>query len=225
MAIADARHQLTLEPLDDAEYARFAEQQVSELTRQYANAGECPAAECLDRARAACSDLLADRLRGSGHAFLKAVLHTASAPPPPDPASAREAAGREPASAPKSASACEAGGRQTASGREIGWLWIGPPPALVADYGEVNLERVRWLYQITVAEASRGQGYGRALLDLLHARLAASGIQSVYLRVCNWNTTARRLYTGAGYKVVRQFQADAHLRVSLSRPGTYDVPS
>jgi ribosomal protein S18 acetylase RimI-like enzyme len=65
-------------------------------------------------------------------------------------------------------------------------------------YGVRDLARVRWLKQITVQEALRGRSYGRALLAALHERLAAEGIEALYLRVYDWNTAARRLYARCG---------------------------
>jgi ribosomal protein S18 acetylase RimI-like enzyme len=74
---------------------------------------------------------------------------------------------------------------------------------------------VRWLAQITVDEALRGRGYGRALLDALHTFLVERGVRELYLRVYDWNTAARRLYARCGHEVVRQFATDAHLRKRL----------
>ena len=61
----------------------------------------------------------------------------------------------------------------------------------------------------------RGLGYGRALLDALHHRLASQGVTELYLRVYDWNAAARRLYAASGYEIVAQFQTDAHMRRRL----------
>ena len=58
---------------DDAEYADFAERQVVELASQSVNAGEWTEEEAPGRAREALTSLLADRLRGEGHVFLKGI--------------------------------------------------------------------------------------------------------------------------------------------------------
>jgi GNAT superfamily N-acetyltransferase len=169
--------QITLLPLTDAEYAEFTERQVAESARQRVQAGEWTPAQSLTRAREECSDLLADRLRGHGHLFLKGL---------------------------------------NAAGAMVGWLWVGPAPAFLERYGVREPARVRWLGQITVAEDQRGRGYGRALLEELHAQLAAEGVEAIYLRIYDWNAAARRLYARSGYEVVRQFSTDAHLRKQLS---------
>jgi len=103
-----------------------------------------------------------------------------------------------------------------AAGARVGWLWIAPGTLPFLDrYGVANLSRVRWLGQITVEESLRGRGYGRALLDALHRRLASEGVFELYLRVYDWNDAARRLYAGSGYEVVAQFPTDAHMRRRL----------
>jgi ribosomal protein S18 acetylase RimI-like enzyme len=80
--------------------------------------------------------------------------------------------------------------------------------------------RVSWLAQITVDEPCRGRGYGRAMLEALHDKLAEEGVAELFLRVYDWNEPARRLYTRCGYEVVAQFPADAHMRKRLT-----DVPA
>ncbi|MBV9579277.1 MAG: GNAT family N-acetyltransferase [Chloroflexi bacterium] len=101
------------------------------------------------------------------------------------------------------------------TGARVGWLWVAPPPASIEAYAEHDLSAVRWLAQITVAESLRGRGYGLALLEALHRRLAGEGVVAIYLRVYDWNEVARRLYARCGYEVVRQFATDAHMRRRL----------
>jgi ribosomal protein S18 acetylase RimI-like enzyme len=62
---------VTLLALTDADYAEFAEAQVAETARRRVEAGEWAPADAPDRARLEQADLLADRLRGQGHTFLK----------------------------------------------------------------------------------------------------------------------------------------------------------
>lgn len=109
-----------------------------------------------------------------------------------------------------------AGGQQffkavDAAGRKVAWVWVSPAPAKWVD----DAATARWLSQITVEPSERGRGVGRAVLDALHARLAAEGVTSLWLRVYDWNEPARRLYTRCGYERVRQFPTDAHLRRRL----------
>ena len=169
---------LSLLPLTDAEYRDFAERQVAESARQWVEAGEWALTDAHQRARVEQADLLADRLRGHGHTFLKGV--------------------------------------RTTDGVPVGWVWVGPGPAVLERYGVRDLARARWLSQITVRDELRGRGYGQALLTALHEQLAAEGVEALYLRVYDWNTAARRLYARCGYEVVRQFATDAHLRKHLT---------
>jgi len=174
---------ITLVPLNDAEYAEFAELQIVENARQHINAGEWTAEEAVSRAREGLEGLLADTLRGAGDVFLKGV---------------------------------------DVDGRRVGWVWVAPAPTaiavarsgLTAFLGE-DREHKRWLSQITIEEARRERGYGRALSVALHRWLDAQGVEELWLRVYNWNDAARRLYTWAGYEVMRQFPTDAHLRRRL----------
>jgi ribosomal protein S18 acetylase RimI-like enzyme len=75
------------------------------------------------------------------------------------------------------------------AGRSVGWLWVKP----LAD-GAAFLE------QITVAEAVRRHGHGRAMLAALERALAGDGIAELRLNVKRANTAARALYRGAGYE-------------------------
>ena len=81
------------------------------------------------------------------------------------------------------------------TGRRVGWVWLGPPPK------ELNLQNSQWLYQITVEEFLRGQGYGRALLQAAESLVAADGEDALYLNVFAWNRGAKALYDSAGYEV------------------------
>jgi ribosomal protein S18 acetylase RimI-like enzyme len=99
----------------------------------------------------------------------------------------------------------------TADGTPVGRLWVGPAPGFLGP----GHERTRWLGQITVEEALRGRGYGRAMLEALHAQLRHDGVAELWLRVYDWNTVAQRLYRSLGYELARQFETDAHLRKVL----------
>jgi ribosomal protein S18 acetylase RimI-like enzyme len=101
----------------------------------------------------------------------------------------------------------------TADGARVGWLWVSPVPSFL-DLGPGH-ERTRWLSQITVVEAKRGQGYGRLLLAALHAQLRQERIAEIWLRVYDWNTVAQRLYRSLGYELARKFETDAHMRKLL----------
>jgi GNAT superfamily N-acetyltransferase len=100
-------------------------------------------------------------------------------------------------------------------GTRVGWLWVAPAPAMLKAYDEHDLSALRWLSQITVPETMRRQGYGLALLQVLHDRLAAESVVAIYPRVYDWNEAALRLYTRCGYELVREFATDAHMRKRL----------
>lgn len=181
---------VALHPLDDAEYAAFAEQQVREYARQQVLAGEWPESEALERARTSEHELVTDALRDHGHTFFKGVAA--------DPAA----------------------DLVDGTTKTVGWLWVGPIPSVVTGIagiaGIAEPTRARWLYQITVAESERGRGFGTHLLAALEAHLYAHGATDLYLRVFNWNTVARRLYDRAGYEPVLTNDVDTRMRKRLA---------
>jgi ribosomal protein S18 acetylase RimI-like enzyme len=97
-----------------------------------------------------------------------------------------------------------------ADGVTVGWLWVRPTD---------GRPRSAFLYQITVAEALRRKGYGRAMLAALERRLAGDGIDELRLHVNLGNLPAQRLYAAAGYE-----QADEDGRVRLLRKTLRAVP-
>ncbi len=94
----------------------------------------------------------------------------------------------------------------------IGWVWVSPAPAFLGP----NHAHTRWLSQLTVEETVRGRGWGRALLTATERYLAKIGVEQLWLRVFDWNTTARALYDSQGYELVQRFPNDSHLRKRLS---------
>ncbi len=98
-----------------------------------------------------------------------------------------------------------------ARGAVVGWLWVSPAP----EFLETPRENKRWLSQITVEPQQRGRGWGKKMLETLHAMLAAERVEEVWLRVYDWNEPARRLYQSMGYEVARKFSNDAHMRRRL----------
>lgn len=91
----------------------------------------------------------------------------------------------------------------------VGWLWTQPPqPAMPAGSA--------FLYQITVRQALRGRGYGRAMLAALEAQLRLDGVDVLELNVNDGNTVARRLYESSGYTLVEQLTGKRRLRKHLT---------
>lgn len=94
-------------------------------------------------------------------------------------------------------------------GEPVGALWVGPPPARLG-------AGFLFLYQITVDEAQRGRGHGRALLAALERRAAKQGWPEIRLNVLLWNEVALRLYESAGWTRVATFERSAHYAKRLA---------
>jgi ribosomal protein S18 acetylase RimI-like enzyme len=60
--------------------------------------------------------------------------------------------------------------------------------------------RKAWLYDIEIAEESRGRGYGREAMRLFEEEAADRGITTVGLHVFGGNEPARSLYRSLGYR-------------------------
>jgi GNAT superfamily N-acetyltransferase len=98
------------------------------------------------------------------------------------------------------------------SGRQVGWIWIGPPPVRL-----LNLPDRQWLYQITVDSSVRGKGFGRAMLSSTEKLLSREGVKELYLNVFRWNSVARTLYDSAGYEVVHDSETETGMRKTLDK--------
>lgn len=61
-----------------------------------------------------------------------------------------------------------------------------------------------WVYDVQVRPERRGQGWGRALMEALHAAAAGLGAESVALNVFGHNAPAIALYDSLGYVVTSQ---------------------
>ena len=67
-----------------------------------------------------------------------------------------------------------------------------------------------WLYDITIDEAERGRGYGRAAMTALEDEIRALGHDTVGLNVWGGNEVARGLYRSLGYA-----EESVHMRKRL----------
>lgn len=94
----------------------------------------------------------------------------------------------------------------------VGWVWLSPAPSFLG----AGHERTCWLTQLTVEEAERGRGWGRAILDALDRHACHRGHTEIWLRVFDWNVVAQRLYRSHGYDFARKFAVDAHFRKRLT---------
>ena len=72
-------------------------------------------------------------------------------------------------------------------GRVVGTVFVG-----VRDGGA-------WLYDITIAAAERGKGYGRAAMTALEDEVRALGYDTIGLNVWGGNDVARGLYRSLGW--------------------------
>jgi GNAT superfamily N-acetyltransferase len=79
-----------------------------------------------------------------------------------------------------------------ADGKAVGELWL-------ADREDV-LQRCLFVYQVHIAEAHRGRGYGKAAMLLAEEEARRRGIDRIALNVFGRNTVARRLYQSLGYE-------------------------
>lgn len=87
----------------------------------------------------------------------------------------------------------------TARGARVGLLWFGPS----TDAGH------SWVYDITVEEPVRGQGYGRAIMRACETEARARGYARLGLNVFGDNEVARGLYESLGYReIARQMTKD-----------------
>ena len=83
-------------------------------------------------------------------------------------------------------------------GRKVGTVFVG-----LRDAGA-------WLYDITIDEAERGRGVGRAALTALENELRALGHTTVGLNVWGANEVARDLYRSLGW-----IEESVHMRRQL----------
>ncbi len=83
--------------------------------------------------------------------------------------------------------------RLEADGQPVGWLWL----ALRDPRGEAG---VGFIYDISVDEAFRGRGYGRAAMLLAEDEGRRHGLHALALNVFGHNAVARTLYSRLGYQ-------------------------
>jgi ribosomal protein S18 acetylase RimI-like enzyme len=79
------------------------------------------------------------------------------------------------------------------SGETVGMLWLG-----VIDRARPN---EWWVFDIEIDEGHRGQGHGRAAMQLAEGVAREHGATKLGLNVFGHNTVAQRLYASLGYDV------------------------
>jgi ribosomal protein S18 acetylase RimI-like enzyme len=75
-------------------------------------------------------------------------------------------------------------------GRRVGLLWFGP---------STDDASMAWIYDITVDETHRGEGWGRAIMRAFEGEARSRGYTRAGLNVYADNHVARRLYESLGY--------------------------
>jgi ribosomal protein S18 acetylase RimI-like enzyme len=86
------------------------------------------------------------------------------------------------------------------AGERVGLLWFGP---------STDDASMAWVYDITVDEDRRGQGWGRAIMRSFEDEARARGFARAGLNVYADNHVARRLYESLGYaETARQLHKD-----------------
>jgi ribosomal protein S18 acetylase RimI-like enzyme len=82
-------------------------------------------------------------------------------------------------------------GRVHVAGHEVGFLWIGPR----------DTDPTRWwVWDISINEERRGQGHGRATMELAERLAQEHGATTLGLNVFGHNHVARTLYQSLGYE-------------------------
>jgi GNAT superfamily N-acetyltransferase len=76
----------------------------------------------------------------------------------------------------------------------VGHLWVGER--------EVPGGRVLWIYDVFVAEAFRGRGFGREAMLLAEGEARRRGLSLIALNVFGGNDVARRLHRSLDYDEV-----------------------
>lgn len=82
-------------------------------------------------------------------------------------------------------------------GDAVGSIWIGLPGSDADHPGA-------WVYDLHVAAAHQGHGYGRAIMEAGEAAMVARGVDEIGLNVFGRNAAAVRLYQSLGYQVTSQ---------------------
>jgi len=91
------------------------------------------------------------------------------------------------------------------------WIWVVEDDGRVAGTVFVGIcDGGAWLYDITIAEAERGKGYGRAAMTALEDEVRALGHGTIGLNVWGGNDVARGLYRSLGWA-----EESVHMRRTL----------
>jgi ribosomal protein S18 acetylase RimI-like enzyme len=78
------------------------------------------------------------------------------------------------------------------TGTDVGSMWLGE---------DSERPDTMFVWVVSIREAFRGRGLGRAAMIAAERLASASGVGAMSLNVFGANTTARRLYESLGYEV------------------------
>lgn len=81
---------------------------------------------------------------------------------------------------------------EKSTGQVVGYFWWG-----VQKQGS---REVAWVYNISIDQAYRGRGWGRAAMIAGEAEVKAKGFHRFGLHVFGYNTNARNLYRSLGFE-------------------------
>ncbi|MGP5641641.1 GNAT family N-acetyltransferase [Brachybacterium tyrofermentans] len=79
-----------------------------------------------------------------------------------------------------------------ASGDAVGYLWLG--------HDSSGDPTSWWVWDVVIDPEHRGQGYGRAAMQLAETYAHARGARTLGLSVFGFNSVARGLYESLGYE-------------------------
>jgi len=77
--------------------------------------------------------------------------------------------------------------------------WDGLEQIAIALAGRHDWNRTLWVWEFHVAEAHRGRGVGRLLMETLVAQATAAGLRAIVCETQNTNVAAIRFYRATGF--------------------------
>ena len=77
--------------------------------------------------------------------------------------------------------------------QKVGMIWLKAELDRPAKSG--------FIFDVIVYEQFRGRGYGKQIMLLIEEKARELGLKSIGLHVFGYNTVAKNLYEGVGYKV------------------------
>lgn len=95
------------------------------------------------------------------------------------------------------------------SGRRVGWLWFGPTRESADDY---------FLFEITIDEELRGQGVGRAAVELVVGELEELDVDRLGVNVFDSAPAAVALYETLGFEAATHSGGQREMWLHVRQP-------